>query len=90
VARGTRRPLKLRKNRFASSFRQGDTPAQLLVPSSAAVVARSRYFPPFSRALRVLTNRRACRIAVSSRPMKVEGEAQVKAASGEDDAYLAM
>src|SRR5580704_18749299 len=90
VAPGTHRPLKLRKIASRRRFDNATIPAQLLVPSSAAVVARSRYFPPFSRALRVLTSRRACRIAVSSRPMKVEGEAQVKAAPGEDDAYLAM
>jgi hypothetical protein len=58
--------------------------ASAVVPPSLAMAVRNRYFPPFSRAPRVLTSQRACRIAVSSRPMKVEGEAQVKAASGED------
>ena len=62
VARGGRRPLKLRiTKRLCVVVRQGDNTRSAVVPSPAAAIARSRYFPPFSRALRVLTSRGACR-----------------------------
>ena len=55
------RTIRRQRLRFASSFRQGDNTLSAVVPSSVVVVARSRYFPPFSRALRVLTSRGVCR-----------------------------
>ena len=65
------------------------TTRSAVVRTSAAVAARSRYFSPFSGALRI-PKAVPCRIVVSSTPMNVEGEAQVKAVSGEDYDRSAM